>query len=163
MRALVGLTTVLAIVTLVTAPGWTVGSGGGRYGSSDEDTSTQTESLSDLEKGERLLAKEDWSEAITLFEKVVDEEPDNADAWNYLAFSHRKQGDLDTAFDYYGKALELDPEHLGANEYLGEAYLQVDDMEGALAQLAKLEELCGAECEEYQLLSDAIDDYKAQE
>lgn len=34
-------------------------------------------------------------------------------------------GQLDLAFKHYQRALQLDPRHLGAHEYIGEAYLML--------------------------------------
>ena len=41
-----------------------------------------------------------------------------------LAFSERKQGNLDEAFEYYAKALALRPKFPEAREYLAEAHIQ---------------------------------------
>lgn len=60
---------------------------------------------------------------------------------------------------YYTKALNLEPQHLGANEYLGELYLELNDLPKAQARLAILKGACG-DCEEYEDLEEAIDDYK---
>jgi len=54
----------------------------------------------------------------------------NADAWNMLGFTRRKLGDRAGAFDAYWKCLALKPDHIGAHEYMGEAYLE----DGKLAQ-----------------------------
>ena len=48
------------------------------------------------------------------------------------------------------------PAHLGAHEYLGELYLQRGELEQARAQLAELERLCPAGCEERSELAEAI-------
>jgi protein involved in temperature-dependent protein secretion len=54
-------------------------------------------------------------------------------------------------------ALKLDPNHKGANEYLGELYVDMGDMAKAQAQLAKLQQLCPSGCDEYSELKKAID------
>jgi tetratricopeptide (TPR) repeat protein len=55
---------------------------------------------------------------------VLHDAPENADAWNLLAYCQRKTGKLDEAFLNYRKALDLKPEFPEAREYLGEAHLQ---------------------------------------
>ena len=51
-----------------------------------------------------------------------------ADIYNLLGFSYRKleNPELDKSFAAYMMALEIDPEHAGAHEYLGELYLMRD-------------------------------------
>ena len=61
-----------------------------------------------------------------------------------------------SSYAHYQRALRLDPAHLGAHEYLGELYLQRGEPEQARAQLAELELLCPAGCEERSELADAI-------
>jgi tetratricopeptide (TPR) repeat protein len=62
---------------------------------------------------------------------------------------------LDDAFADYARALQLDPRHLGAHEYLGEAYLQAGQLEKAEAQLAQLKAICG-QCEQAEDLAESI-------
>jgi len=58
-------------------------------------------------------------------------------------------------------ALELDPEHAGAHEYLGELYLMRDQKDEALKMLSKLEGLVGKNAEEYKDLLEAIENYQS--
>ena len=60
----------------------------------------------------------------------------NADIQNYLGYAYRNTGQLDAAFRHYERALTLSPRHRGAHEYVGEAYLIVNN-------LAKAEEQVG--------------------
>ena len=66
----------------------------------------------------------------------------------------RKKGDYEKAEIYYLKGLELDADHLGINEYLGELYVQTNRI-----NLAKkrLEVLDGCKCEEYEELKELIE------
>ena len=41
-------------------------------------------------------------------------------------------------------------------EYLGEAYLQKGDVEGAKEQLTEIADRCGGPCDDYELLVKAI-------
>jgi tetratricopeptide (TPR) repeat protein len=97
-----------------------------------------------------------YSAAIPLLQKVVARDAKNADAWNYLGFSNRKLGKFSEALADYEKALAINPNHLGANEYLGELYLETGDMPKAEERLAKLDDLCTFGCEEYRTLKAAI-------
>jgi tetratricopeptide (TPR) repeat protein len=80
----------------------------------------------------------------------------SADALNLLAFSLRNQGKHDDAFIYYFKALDLDPDHKGAREYLGELYVKIGQMDKAREQLAHLQRLCPKGCEELDDLVQAM-------
>lgn len=117
----------------------------------------------DFQKAEYMIKAEQYAEAIPLLQKVVADNPRDADAWNYLGFASRKLGKKQEALGYYEKALKLDPKHKGANEYLGELYLMMNDLPKAEAQLATLKSLCGnSNCEEVEDLEADIADYKAQ-
>ena len=58
-------------------------------------------------------------------------------------------------------AIEIDPSHLGAHEYLGELYLMRDKKDKALKMLEKLNQLAGSNTEEYRELKIAIDKYQS--
>jgi len=116
----------------------------------------------DLAAARELINKSSYAEAIPLLEKAVAAEPKNADAYNYLGYSHRKLGDREKAFVFYGKALEIKPRHLGANEYMGELYLEQGELQKAEERLAVLDKACFFGCDEYTELKEAIEDYKKQ-
>ena len=58
-------------------------------------------------------------------------------------------------------ALELDPNHAGAHEYLGELYLMRDDLDKASNILLELETLVGKDAQEYIDLLKAIENYQS--
>ena len=68
------------------------------------------------------------------------------DIFNYMGFASRKLGRYDDALRFYGLALEINPQHLGANEYLGELYLQMGRRDDARRQLALPDRLCPYGC-----------------
>jgi len=65
-------------------------------------------------------------------------------------------GDFDSAAQNYERALMIDPEHVGALEYQGELFLQTGKPEMAQENLARLQQLCGMDCEEYKTLASSI-------
>ena len=89
-------------------------------------------------------------------------EPDNADIQNYLGYAHRNLREFDLAFKYYKRAIELNPRHRGAHEYIGEAYLMVGDPASAEKHLAALREICLLPCEELGDLEKAVAAYRAK-
>ncbi len=115
----------------------------------------------DFAAAESKIKAGDYTAAIASLLKVTKDEPKNADAYNYLGYSHRKLGKFDEALGYYQKALSLDPDHLGANEYLGELYLQTSQLEKAEKQLEILDDLCFFGCDEYRELKGKIAEYKS--
>lgn len=130
-----------------------------------EAASTKDDSTSDkgksFEDGKKAFDVADWQIAIDHFKKAVAEDAKNAEAYNLMGYSYRRLGKADPAFDAYAVALKLDPKHRGANEYLGQTYLLVGDLEKAEAQLSILKNLCGNQCKETAKLLKAIKKYKA--
>jgi tetratricopeptide (TPR) repeat protein len=84
------------------------------------------------------------------------EDTQQADIYNLLGFTLRKTGDFRTSLTYYTKALELQPDHKAAHEYLGELYVETGNMEKAKEQLAVLTKLCPRGCEEREDLEKVI-------
>ena len=109
-----------------------------------------------LEKKDKIeKAKKLYLKAYEKFEKAYRKDKKNADILNYLGYTLRKTGDLEQAEIYYLKGLELDSEHLGINEYLGELYVQTNRIELAKE---RLEVLKGCNCEEYEELKELIEE-----
>ena len=101
----------------------------------------------------RLINTEQYSAAITELYNTQYEVGLHADIQNYLGYTHRKIGQYDEAKGYYKTALSLNPNHLGAHEYLGELYIELGEMKNARKQLAKLDKLCGFGCAEREELA----------
>jgi predicted Zn-dependent protease len=97
----------------------------------------------------------DYDAALTRLIALDKETPNDADILNLIGFSLRKTGHPEQALDYYGRALAQNPEHLGANEYLGELYLELKQPAKAAERLAVLQKACG-DCEEYTELKEKI-------
>ena len=111
----------------------------------------------DLVQVKEALHQGDYKLAIALLGEYVSGDPTDADAFNLMGYSFRKLGQFDKAKSAYDEALALNPAHLGANEYLGELYVQTGQIEKATVQLAVVRDLCGNEtCEEYRILAESI-------
>jgi len=96
-----------------------------------------------------------YQSALTRLMALDQATPNDPDILNLIGFSLRKTGHPDQALDYYSRALAQKPDHLGANEYLGELYLELKQPAKAQERLAVLEKACG-DCEEYQELKEKI-------
>ncbi len=124
-------------------------------------SSSESEQADLYKQAKQLVDDEKYAKAIPLLQKSIKEKGEYADALNLLGFSNRKLGDKAKAMTYYTKALNLEPAHLGANEYMGELYLELNDLPKAEARLDVLKNACG-DCEEYGELEGAIADYKKE-
>ena len=102
----------------------------------------------------KIKAKE-YVAALAELRKLA-EDVQYADVYNLLGFTLRKTGDFKTSLTYYTKAIEMQPEHKAAREYLGELYVETGNMEKAKEQLAVLVKLCPDGCEEREDLQKAI-------
>ena len=130
------------------------------YAAGSSSSSSKPSPSSTFDLGEKAVKAKDFERALSLLKKVVRSDPQNADAWNYIGFSHRKLDQLDRALPAYQKALVIDPDHRGANEYLGELYLRTGNLGKARERLKKLDAICFFGCEEYDDLKQAIKTYE---
>ncbi|HXV23470.1 MAG TPA: tetratricopeptide repeat protein [Alphaproteobacteria bacterium] len=130
------------------------------FGSSnDSSTSASSPGAEAFAKAEKKIKAEKYKDAIPLLEKALKADPKNANALNYLGYSHRKLGHTDQALEYYQQALVIEPKHRGANEYLGELYLELKLLDKAEERLSVLSTACNA-CEEYVELKEKVEAYK---
>jgi Flp pilus assembly protein TadD len=109
----------------------------------------------------RIEAK-DWPGAVDILRKAVARDPGNAEYHNLFAYSvrHTAGPDMNVVFQHYREALRIAPQHRGAHEYIGEAYLMVGDLPKAKEHLAALDKLCFFSCAEYRDLKKAIERYE---
>ena len=114
----------------------------------------------EFKKAQDAINAANYPTAIDLLQKVLAHQPDNPDVLNLMGFSERKSGESSEALKYYKKALGLQPTHIGANEYLGELYLELKQPDLAEERLAVLQKVCGS-CQEYTELKEKIEKYKA--
>src|SRR5262245_1790887 len=151
------LTALLGVPLAVLADG---GGGSGGGGGADPTTSNSRPPDSDYTKAVKAIETGDYRTAIPLLEKVTARDGKTADAFNWLAYATRKNGDPTASIPIYEKALAIDPKHKGAHEYLGEAYLALDNLPKAKEYLARLDKLCLFSCSEYRDLKKAVEAYE---
>jgi Flp pilus assembly protein TadD len=112
----------------------------------DTTPSTPTPAA-DLKTAQAKIAANDFNGAIPILKNYIVDHPRDANGFNLLGYSLRKTGQTDAALQYYNRALDLVPQHLGANEYLGELYVEIGRMDKARERLAVLQAACG-NCEQ---------------
>ena len=110
----------------------------------------------DYQAGLEAIKVSDWDSAINNLNVAATALPTDADLQNWLGYAYRQKGNYNAAFDYFRAALDLDPSHRRAREYIGETYLITGNKAKAREQLAALERICGKSCPEYQDLQRAI-------
>jgi predicted Zn-dependent protease len=125
------------------------------------ETPASATTSADLDSARALVDAQKYDEALAALLKLDQESPNNPDILNLIGFSLRKTGKMSEALEYYNRALALNPHHRGANEYLGELYLETKQPEKAKERLAILHQDCG-DCEEYEDLEQQIAQYAAQ-
>ena len=150
----------LAVLLLVAGtPDRAGADGGGGGGGGGSETPGKAEDR-DYTAAVKAIEAGNFSAAIPLLEGVIARDGNNADAYNYLAYATRLNGDPTRAIPIYEKALALDPKHRGAHEYIGEAYLLLDDVGKARQHLAALDKLCFLPCSQYRDLKKAVEAYE---
>jgi Flp pilus assembly protein TadD len=116
----------------------------------------------DYAAGKRAADGKDWAAAVRSYERAEKRNPDNADLQNSLGYAYRNLKQYDLALIHYKRALEVDPRHRGAHEYIGEAYLMTGDLASAEKHLAALREICLLPCEELNDLERAVTQYRSR-
>jgi len=99
-----------------------------------------------------------YGEAITVLKLA--ENQDDPRILNYLGYSNRKLGRVETGLKYYRTALKADPNYTLVREYMGEAFLQLGQIDKAREQLTEIERRCGTDCREYAMLKEQIAAHK---
>ncbi|MEE9376186.1 MAG: tetratricopeptide repeat protein [Rhizobiaceae bacterium] len=96
-----------------------------------------------------------YQEAITLLNLASNK--NDPRILNYLGYSNRKLGRIEKGLGYYQAALKVDPDYTLVMEYMGEAFLQLNQVDKARQQLSEIQKRCGIDCREYSMLKSEID------
>lgn len=139
------------------------------FGAASDSNSNQTVDNSDqikilYELSEKHIKNNDYKKSLKILKALTKREDlgnFRADIYNLLGFSYRKidNPNLDKSFAAYMMAIEINPEHLGAHEYLGELYLMMGNKIKAKDMLQALKKLAGNNTKEYLELKLAIDNF----
>jgi tetratricopeptide (TPR) repeat protein len=112
-------------------------------------------SAPDLTRVRANIKAKDFPAALVELKKLV-QTHEHADVYNLMGFALRKTGDFANSLTFYKKALDYDPKHKSAHEYLGELYVETKQLAKAREHLKILTELCPQGCEEREDLEKAI-------
>ena len=108
-------------------------------------------------KGKIEKAQKRYAKAQKLLLKSNKKKPLQADTLNYLGFTTRKLGDYEKGEEFYLQGLQIEPDHNGINEYLGELYIATNRMDLAKKRLNVLK---SCNCKEYKQLKEIIEGTK---
>jgi hypothetical protein len=88
--------------------------------------------------------------------------PNTPRALNYRGYATRKLGRTDEGIGDCLESVALDPQYPQVREYLGEAYVIEGKFDLARDQLAKIETICGKDCEQKPIsASQSSDGFRA--
>jgi tetratricopeptide (TPR) repeat protein len=106
------------------------------------------------EQGRLLATEGEYEWALQALALIVKQ--DDPKVLNYIGYSNRKAGRLETGIAAYKKALALDADFVAAREYLGEAYISAGQIDLAKTELAEIKSRCGATCPEFGMLEASL-------
>ena len=150
---------------LITSPAFSAGSSGGSGSGGETKPVSQYEiAVKMINKAKKFekknktdKAQKHYKKAIGYLLKHYKKFPADPNTLNYLGFTHRKVGDYENAEIYYSMGLELDPKHVGINEYMGELFVVTNRLDKAKERLAVLKD---CKCKEYKDLKLVIEGKK---
>ena len=150
---------------LITSPAFSAGSSGGSGSGGETKPVSQYEiAVKMINKAKKFEKKNKTDKAQKHYKKAIGyllkhnkEFPADPNTLNYLGFAHRKIGDYENAEIYYSMGLELDPKHVGINEYMGELFVATNRLDKAKERLAVLKD---CNCKEYKDLKLVIEGKK---
>lgn len=161
--SLMTITLLLATSTAFAAGGGGGGSSGGGNGGAGGGGGWSSQSQDPaIQAAKNAIAKKDWLGAQNILKVALASSPNYADYHNLYAYSVRKgpNPDMAVVFQHYTEALRINPSHLDALEYMGEAYLTVNEPGKAKENLKVLDGLCFFGCAQYTELKTAIAAYE---
>tara|TARA_X000000368_G_scaffold247907_1_gene195779 strand:- start:419 stop:910 length:492 start_codon:yes stop_codon:yes gene_type:complete len=151
----------LSIFILLLSNSYSAGSGNdnsSKVKSNYDKAVSLIKSAKKYEKKDKLeKAKKRYKKAQKLLIKSNTKKPNMPNTLNYLGFTTRKLGDYQGGEMYYLQGLQIEPKHIGINEYLGELYVVTNRMDLAKERLNILK---ACNCEEYDQLKDIIEGKK---
>ena len=147
----------ILLFVLIASPVFSAGSGGSGSGGDSKPVSQYQIGEKMINKAKKFEKKNKTDKAQKHYKKAIGyllkhnkEFPADPNTLNYLGFAHRKIGDYENAEIYYSMGLELDPKHVGINEYMGELFVVTNRLDKAKERLAVLKD---CNCKEYKAVS----------
>ncbi|MHC4734455.1 MAG: tetratricopeptide repeat protein, partial [Planctomycetota bacterium] len=83
-------------------------------------------------KGLIELWQENWSAALTYFQKAKEKNPNNADAWVMVGYCYGRLGRWQNEIEFYKQAIRIKPDYAKAHNSLGFAYFKLGRYQDAV-------------------------------
>ena len=126
-----------------------MGGGGGMGSSMPSASGPQYNPVEEYQKGVQALQAQQYKDAISHFNKVIDVAPHHSGAWTLLGLSKEGAGDAKGARSAYEKAVRYDGENISARQLLAISEAKSGDTAKAQAELAELQKrdtACAGSC-----------------
>jgi tetratricopeptide (TPR) repeat protein len=78
----------------------------------------------EMHLGEIAMEREQYKEALSHYQHVIDHDPDAVDSWLDIAEVHKRLGNIEEAEMSYKRAIELDPENEDTYYELSKMYVE---------------------------------------
>lgn len=108
---------------------------GGAQRSTEIATDNMPGAGATISDGETMVEHGEYEKAKALFQRIVDQSPDNPKAHYYLALTTVKTGDLEGAVSHYEKAIALDSKLMDAHINLGLLLMETGNLDRAEKEL----------------------------
>ena len=96
---------------------------------------------SDFFKGIGLMHNGNIETSINYFTKVIEANPNFAEAWNKRATAHFMMGNFDLSMQDISKTLQLEPRHFGALDGMSLIFIHTNQFEKAIEVYDKMLEI----------------------
>jgi tetratricopeptide (TPR) repeat protein len=102
-----------------------------------------------------------YAQALEILRALPDQ--NDTGVLTMTGYATRHLGNVDEALGLYGRALAINPNLSNTRQYLGEAYLQKNDVAKAKIELAEIARICGSDaCVDYRDLAREIAAHEAK-
>jgi len=116
-----------------------------------------------LEKAITLHQKNEFEQAQNLYEKIIEQEPDNFEATHLLACLNMQLKNFDYAFKLISKCININPLHHAPHNNLGLIFKELNEYEKAIKAFTKAIDLKSNYAEAYNNLAISLKDIKLYE
>lgn len=99
-----------------------------------DETTTE---IADLNTANKLLALKKCGEAIEAYKKVLEQNPQNAGAWNLMGLAHLCNSDPNSALSAFHQALAVSPTYTDVHNNIGVAYMETSLYDNARDEFLK--------------------------
>ena len=149
-----------AAAALCAGAAWASGGGSmGGGGSMPSTSAPQYNPVEEFKKGVESLKGQQYKDAITHFNRVIEASPHHSGAWTLLGLAKEGAGDAKGARVAYEKAVRYDAENTSARQLLAVSEAKSGDTAKAQADLAELQKrqtACGDSCPKADELKAAV-------